>query len=86
MFIFNFIKLNNFVTSNVNDMTEIFYGCSSLISLDLSSFITSYVNSMEYHKKESIIEIISFKKLLVSPIIIIIILFFLEKNRFINLK
>ena len=33
-------------TSQVNDMSKMFYGCSSLKSLDLSSFNTSQVNDM----------------------------------------
>ena len=37
---------DNFNTSNVTDMSRMFYGCSSLTSLDLSNFNTSYVRSM----------------------------------------
>ncbi len=37
---------DNFNTSNVTDMSEMFYGCSYLTSLDLSNFNTSNVRSM----------------------------------------
>ena len=38
---------NNFNTSKVTDMENMFYGCSSLVNLDLSSFNTSKVTTME---------------------------------------
>ena len=37
---------NNFNTSNVTNMSRMFYGCRSLTSLDLSSFNTSNVTDM----------------------------------------
>ena len=37
---------NNFNTSNVTNMSSMFYGCSSLTSLDLSNFNTSSVMNM----------------------------------------
>ena len=40
--------INNLNTSEVTDMTYMFYQCSSLTSLDLSSFNTSRVTSMEF--------------------------------------
>ena len=39
---------NNFNTSNVTRMGNMFYNCSSLTSLDVSNFNTSNVKSMEY--------------------------------------
>ena len=32
------IDLSNFKTKNVNDMSNMFYGCSALIELNLSKF------------------------------------------------
>ena len=40
------ISFDNVDTSNVTDMNSMFYGCSSLISLDLSGFNTSNVTNM----------------------------------------
>ena len=40
--------INNLNTSEVTDMTYMFYQCSSLTSLDLSSFNTSRVTSMTF--------------------------------------
>ena len=37
---------DNFNTSNVTDMSRMFYGCSSLTSLDLSNFNTFFVRNM----------------------------------------
>ena len=39
---------NNFNTSNVTNMNQMFYGCSSLTSLDLSNFNASKVTTMRY--------------------------------------
>ena len=39
---------NNFNTSNVTNMNQMFYGCSSLTSLDLSNFNASNVTNMRY--------------------------------------
>ncbi|MDY5586311.1 MAG: InlB B-repeat-containing protein, partial [Eubacteriales bacterium] len=41
------ISFGNFNTSNVTNMQEMFYYCSSLTSLDLSNFDTSNVTDME---------------------------------------
>lgn len=38
--------INNLITTNVTDMGYMFYGCSSLTSLDLSSFNTANVTGM----------------------------------------
>ena len=40
------IDLSNFDTSNVSDMSSMFYQCSGLTSLDLSNFDTSNVTTM----------------------------------------
>ena len=40
------IDFTNFDTSNVTDMSRMFYGCSKLTSLDLSNFDTSNVTNM----------------------------------------
>lgn len=40
------IGINNLKTNNVTDMSEMFYECSSLTSLDLSGFNTSNVTTM----------------------------------------
>ena len=40
------IDLYHFNTSNIIDMSSMFYGCSSLKLLDLSNFNTSLVNDM----------------------------------------
>lgn len=42
----NIIFGKNFITSKVNNMSSMFYGCSLLENLDLSSFDTSNVTSM----------------------------------------
>ena len=42
-----FIGLENLNTSNVTNMASMFHGCTSLTSLDLSSFNTSSVSSMK---------------------------------------
>jgi len=42
------IDLSNFDTSNVTDMSYMFYGMSNLTTLDLSSFNTSQVTDMKY--------------------------------------
>ena len=42
------ITFDNFNTSNVTDMRNMFYQCSSLTSLDLSNFDTSNVTNMIY--------------------------------------
>ena len=42
------LDLSNFDTSNVTDMSSMFYGCLNLKSLDLSSFDTSNVTNMSY--------------------------------------
>ena len=42
------ISFGNFNTSNVTNMQEMFYYCSSLTSLDLSNFDTSNVTNMIY--------------------------------------
>ena len=39
---------NCFDTSNVTDMNDMFYGCSSLTSLNLTGFDTSNVTNMAY--------------------------------------
>ena len=41
-------KLKGLDTSNVTTMNSMFYGCSSLTSLDLSSFDTSKVTNVQY--------------------------------------
>ena len=41
-------KLKGLDTSNVTDMMQMFWGCSSLTSLDLSNFNTSNVTTMYY--------------------------------------
>ena len=38
------LDLSNFNYNNVNNMSYIFYGCSSLISLDFSNFNINNVN------------------------------------------
>ena len=40
------INLNGYDTSNVTDMSSMFYGCKQLTSLDLSGFDTSNVTTM----------------------------------------
>ena len=40
------LDLSSFNTSNVKDMSSMFYGYNSLTSLDLSSFDTSNVKNM----------------------------------------
>ena len=45
MFFFN-LNLSNFNTNNVNDMSFMFFYCSSLTFLDLSNFNTNDVNDM----------------------------------------
>ena len=40
--------LEKFDTSNVTDMHTMFYGCTQLTSLDLSSFNTAKVTDMRY--------------------------------------
>lgn len=42
------IKLNDFNTSTITDMSYMFYGCSSLSNLDVSNFNTSNVTDMSY--------------------------------------
>ena len=42
------IDLSNFDTSNVTDMSYMFYGMSNLTTLDLSNFNTSQVTDMKY--------------------------------------
>ena len=42
------IDLSNFNTSNVTDMSYMFYGMSNLTTLDLSNFNTSQVTDMKY--------------------------------------
>ena len=42
------MDLSNFDTSNVTDMSGMFYGMSSLTTLDLSNFDTSKVTDMQY--------------------------------------
>jgi surface protein len=42
------LDLSSFDTSNVTDMSYMFYGCNSLTNLDLSSFNTSNVTYMGY--------------------------------------
>ena len=46
MFIFNKYNLSNFNTNNVTNMSDMFYGCSSLINIDLSNFNTNNVTDM----------------------------------------
>ena len=46
MSIENDIAVNRFNTSNVTDMSYMFYGCSGLTSLDVSGFDTSNVTNM----------------------------------------
>ena len=41
------LDLSSFDTSNVTNMSSMFYGCSSLTSLDLSNFNTSSVTNMQ---------------------------------------
>ena len=40
--------VNNLNTSNVVDMSNMFFGCSSLMSLDVSGFNTANVTNMQY--------------------------------------
>ena len=42
------LNLSSFNTSQVINMTRMFYNCSSLTSLNLSNFDTSRVNYMDY--------------------------------------
>ena len=48
------VNLNNFDTSKVYNMAQMFYSCKSLISLDLTSFITSNVKAFAVMFKEFI--------------------------------
>jgi surface protein len=41
-------NINNLNTNSVADMSNMFYGCSSLTSLDLSTFSTNNVENMSY--------------------------------------
>ena len=42
------LKLGDFDTSRVSDMSYMFYGCKNLTTLNLDNFDTSNVNNMEY--------------------------------------
>ena len=42
------INFSNFITSKINTMIKIFYGCNALESIDLLNFDTSSVINMEY--------------------------------------
>ena len=44
----NILKIKLIDINNVTNMSEMFYNCTSLISLDLSSFNTSLVNDMSH--------------------------------------